>query len=89
VTFAFARAHRTDRAFLEGNLISVMARGSYSFDQRWTSTSGEAVARGPVAYLLRFVTLPVTKLMELHLGGTRRSRMAARQLPKELFQIFP
>lgn len=80
----------TDRAFLEGNLISVMARGSYSFDQRLDFNVQVKLLRGgPVAYLLRFVTLPVTKLMELHLGGTAQNPVwRPGNLPKELFQIF-
>ena len=53
------------------------AGGSYGF------------GKGGVAQVVRFVTSPVTKLFEFHLGGTMNEpKWTPSNLPKEMFLIF-
>lgn len=81
---------RAENAFLEGTVISVSASGSYYFDERLDMrVHVKLLRRGPIASVLRTVTFPVTKLLELHLGGTLgEPRWRPHNLPKELFLMF-
>ena len=77
-------------AMLGGSVLSVRASGSYAFDQRLDFTVEVKPLRGgPVAAVLRLLTLPVTKLLSFHLGGTLDNpKWRPMNLPKELFLIF-
>lgn len=80
----------SDDAHLEGRLISAGAEGCYHFDQRLdVRVHVKLLRRGYVASVLRLVTFPVTKLLEVHLGGTLSDpRWRPQNLPKELFLMF-
>ena len=84
------RKVHTNDAQLEGNILSVKGHGSYAFNEKLDfKVEVQLLRQGPVATLLRFVTLPVTKLLEFRLTGTLADpRWRPDNLPKELFLIF-
>lgn len=75
---------------LEGTVLSLLGKGCYRFDGNLDFTvEVKLLRRGYVAYLLRFVTLPVTKLLEFHLGGTPdKPQWRPQNLPQKLFLQF-
>jgi len=77
-------------AMLGGSVLSVRASGSYSFDKKLDYTvEVKPLRSGPIAAVLRLLTLPVTKLLSFHLGGTLDDpKWRPMNLPKELFLIF-
>ncbi len=80
----------TDALMLEGSTLSVMARGTYTFDQKLDfNVEVKPLRKGGVADVVRFITMPVTKLFEFHLGGTlSEPKWRPSNLPKEMFLIF-
>ena len=84
------RKVHTNDARLEGNILSVKGRGSYAFNEKLDfKVEVQLLRQGPVGNLLRFVTTPVTKLLEFHLTGTLADpHWRPDNLPKELFLIF-
>lgn len=80
----------TKDALLMGGLFSIHARGRYYFDQRLDFiVRVQLLKKGPLAKLANVVTFPLTKLLELHLGGrVSQPRWRPMNFPKELFLIF-
>lgn len=83
-------AFHTDDARLEGDVLSMKADGWYALDGSVRfKVQVQLLRRGPLAAVLRFVTMPVTKLLEFQLSGTLDDpRWRPVNLPKELFLIF-
>ena len=81
---------RTENAQLLGSTISLRARGYYDLENRLQVTAQVKLLRaGPIASVLRFVTWPLTRLMEFDVTGTpQQPRWEPRNLPKELFLMF-
>ncbi|HEY8240961.1 MAG TPA: AsmA-like C-terminal region-containing protein [Kiritimatiellia bacterium] len=81
---------RMDNAMLGGAVLSVSAKGTYSFDRKLDFiVEVKPLRGGPLAAVLRLVTLPVTKLLTFDLGGTiDHPKWRPSNLPKELFLIF-
>lgn len=84
------RAITTEDARLEGDILSIRAGGRYEIGGRMRFVvEVQLLRRGPVAAVLRLVTLPVTKLLEFQLSGTPEDpKWRPVNLPKELFLIF-
>lgn len=80
----------TDDLMLAGDVISMRADGEIEFDGRVDCrVEVQLLRRGPLAAILRFITLPVTKLLEFQLSGTLdEPKWRPVNLPKELFLIF-
>lgn len=80
----------SDEARLKGTLVSLRGEGDYYFDERLDLTvQVQLLQKGLVADAVRWVTSPVTKLLEFRLGGTiREPQWRPENLPKELFFIF-
>lgn len=56
---------------LQGSVFSVQAAGAYGFDHQIDYTMEVQLLRGgPIARLIRFVTRPVTRLLEFRLTGS-------------------
>ena len=74
---------------LEGNLISVSAEGNYAFDQSLDfDVKVKFLREGALAEVVQFLTTPLTKLLEFHLGGTLdQPAWSPENLPKEIFII--
>lgn len=83
-------AVRTEDARMEGDVLSMRAEGRYEFTGKVRfNVEVQLLRRGPVAAVLRFVTMPVTKLLEVQLSGTVDDpKWRPVNLPKELFLIF-
>jgi hypothetical protein len=75
---------------LEGDLISMRAEGELEFDGRADMRVEVQLLRsGPIAALLRLLTMPVTKLFEFRMTGTLLDpKWRPVNLPKEMFLIF-
>lgn len=75
---------------LSGDLISMRADGEMEFDGAIRMrVEVQLLRRGPLAALLRLLTMPVTKLFEFRLTGTLEDpKWRPVNLPKELFLIF-
>lgn len=75
---------------LEGTLISMKAAGYYAFDGRLRfNVEVQLLRKGPLASVLRLITLPVTKLLVFQLSGSVQDpQWRPANLPKELFLIF-
>lgn len=75
---------------LAGAVISMKAEGDIEFDGRVSiRVEVQLMRRGPIAFLLRLLTRPVTKLFEFQLSGTLADpKWRPVNLPKELFLIF-
>jgi len=80
----------TRAARLEGALISMKAAGYYAFDGRLRfNVEVQLLRKGPLASVLRLITLPVTKLLMFQLSGSvQEPQWRPTNLPKELFLIF-
>jgi hypothetical protein len=80
----------SEDARLEGDVLSMKADGRYAFDGNVRfKVQVQLLRRGPLAAVLRFVTMPVTKLLEFQLSGTIDDpHWRPVNLPKELFLIF-
>lgn len=80
----------SDDILLSGDLISMRADGEMEFNgEIRMRVEVQLLRRGPIAFLLRLVTLPVTKLFEFRLTGTLENpKWRPVNLPKELFLIF-
>ena len=80
----------TKDARLEGTVISMKAKGYYAFDGKVRfQVEVQLLRKGPLASVLRLVTLPVTKLLIFQLSGTVHDpQWRPVNLPKELFLIF-
>ncbi len=80
----------SDDIRLEGDVISMRAEGEIEFDgQARMRVEVQLLRRGPVAALLRLLTMPVTKLFEFRMTGTLDDpKWRPINLPKELFLIF-
>jgi hypothetical protein len=83
-------AIHSDDIRLEGDIISMRAEGSLEFDGRANMRVEIQLLRtGPIATLLRLLTLPITKLFEFRMTGTLLDpKWRPVNLPKELFLIF-
>ncbi len=79
-----------DNVQIEGSTVSVKARGSYHFDGEVDyRVRVQLLKGGPLAQLVRLVTLPISKLFEFRLTGTLTDPVwKPINLPKELFLIF-
>ena len=75
---------------LAGAVISMKADGEIEFDGRVRiRVEVQLMRRGPIAFVLRLLTRPVTKLFEFQLSGTLADpKWRPVNLPKELFLIF-
>jgi hypothetical protein len=80
----------TDDARLEGMVISMKLAGYYAFDGKLRfNVEVQLLRKGPIARVLRFITMPVTKLLVFQLSGTLNDpHWRPVNLPKELFLIF-
>lgn len=80
----------TDDLRLSGDILSIKASGYVEFDGRLNIRAQvQLLRKGPIAALLRLITLPVTKLFEFQLTGTlEQPKWRPVNLPKELFLIF-
>lgn len=80
----------TKDARVEGSVVSMKAGGYYAFDGKVRfNVEVQLLRKGPLATVLRFVTLPVTKLLMFQLSGTMQDpQWRPVNLPKELFLIF-
>lgn len=80
----------TEDLRLAGDLLSMKSRGDLEFDGHLQfRVEVQLLRRGPLAFLLRLITFPVTKLFEFQLGGTlAEPKWRPVNLPKELFLIF-
>ncbi len=80
----------TEDLRLAGDLLSMKSRGDLEFDGHLHfRVEVQLLRRGPLAFLLRLITFPVTKLFEFQLSGTLdEPRWRPVNLPKELFLIF-
>lgn len=80
----------TKDARVEGSVISMKAGGYYAFDGKVRfNVEVQLLRKGPLAAVLRFVTMPVTKLLVFQLSGTlQEPQWRPANLPKELFLIF-
>lgn len=81
---------RTENAQLLGSTLSLRARGYYDIENRLQIAAQVKLLRaGPIASVLRFVTWPITRLMEFDVSGPpQQPRWEPRNLPKELFLMF-
>lgn len=75
---------------LEGMVLSMKVTGAYAFDGTVRfNVEVQLLRKGPLAAVLRFITLPVTKLLVFQLTGTLNDpQWRPANLPKELFLIF-
>jgi len=75
---------------LEGAVLSVVGEGYYYFDETLdVSVEVKLLRSGYLASVLRFVTLPVTKVLEFQLTGNLvEPKWRPKYLPKELFLKF-
>ncbi len=80
-----------DEILIEGDVLSLVGKGDYALDGTLDFTVQVKLLRKHTlaADVFRFVTHPLSKLLEFHLGGT----LAAPQwrpvnIPKEIFLIF-
>lgn len=80
----------SDDIEMQGNVLSIWGKGCCRFDGDLdVVVQVKLLRRSYPAYVVRFVTFPVTKLLEFHLGGTIDDpRWRPENLPKELFLIF-
>lgn len=80
----------TDDLRLSGDVLSIKATGDLEFDGRLdVRVQVQLLRKGPLAAILRLITLPVTKLFEFQLTGTlEQPKWRPVNLPKELFLIF-
>lgn len=80
----------TKNARLAGSVISMKAVGYYAFDGKLKfRVEVQLLRKGPLASVLRFVTMPITKLLIFQLSGTLQDpRWTPVNLPKEMFLIF-
>lgn len=80
----------TENARLEGTVISMKLGGYYAFDGKVRfNVEVQLLRKGPLARVLRFITMPVTKLLVFQLSGTlNEPQWRPVNLPKELFLIF-
>lgn len=81
---------RSEDISIKGDIISLSGRGEYRFNHELDFQAQVKLLRsGTIAEILRVVTFPVTKLLELKLVGTLDDpRWRPRNLPKELFLQF-
>lgn len=84
------QAITTDNLRLSGDVLSLKATGDVEFDGRLDFRAQvQLLRRGPLAVVLRLLTMPVTKLFEFQLTGTLdEPKWRPVNLPKELFLIF-
>ena len=80
----------TKNARLEGTVISMKLGGYYAYDGKVRfNVEVQLLRKGPLARVLRFITMPVTKLLIFQLSGTlNEPQWRPVNLPKELFLIF-
>jgi hypothetical protein len=80
----------SDDVEMQGTVLSVLGSGCCRFDGHLDGVvQVKLLRRSYPAYVLRVVTLPVTKLLEFHLSGTVDDpRWRPQNLPKEMFLIF-
>ena len=80
----------SDSIMLEGAALSIRGRGKVSIQGNLSlDWQVQPLRKGGVAQVVRFVTSPVTKLFEFHLGGTvNEPKWTPSNLPKEMFLIF-
>ncbi len=76
----------TEQAELQGDILTMRARGSYGFDRSLDFVvEAKLLREGLVADVVRLLTLPVTKLLEFDLGGSLIApQWTPRNMPKEL-----
>lgn len=80
----------TDDIELQGNMLSIFGYGCYRFDGKLDfRVQVKLLRRSYPAYVVRFLTFPVTKLLEFHLSGSVDDpKWRPQNLPKELFLMF-
>ncbi len=80
----------TEDARLEGPVMGIKAKGYYTLGGGVRfRVEVQLLRKGPLASVLRLVTLPVTKLLIFQLSGTIQDpHWRPVNLPKELFLIF-
>lgn len=80
----------TRDARLQGMVLSMKVSGAYAFDGKVRfNVEVQLLRGGPLASVLRLITLPVTKLLVFQLTGTLDDpQWRPANLPKELFLIF-
>ncbi|MFC1461191.1 AsmA-like C-terminal region-containing protein [Verrucomicrobiota bacterium] len=81
----------SDGIFVEGDVLSLRGEGNYSLDGKLDFGVQVTFLRKHtfVGEVVRIVTLPVSKILEFHLGGTIKApRWRPVFLPKEMFFIF-
>lgn len=88
-TIADSRVRSRD-IYLQGAVISATGDGYYYFDERLdVRVQVKLLRAGTIASVVRLVTFPVTKLLEVNLSGTLADpRWRPQNLPKELFMLF-
>jgi hypothetical protein len=81
---------RSEDISIKGDIISLKGRGEYRFNHELDfQAQAQLLRNGAIAEILRVVTFPVTKLLELKLVGTFEDpRWRPLNLPKELFLQF-
>ncbi len=84
------RKLHSDDVYLEGAIMSISGKGDYAFDGELDFTVKVIPMReSALVSVLRFVTYPVSKLLEFHLGGTlAEPHWRPVNFPKEMFLIF-
>ncbi|MBU4200119.1 MAG: AsmA-like C-terminal region-containing protein [Verrucomicrobia bacterium] len=81
----------SDEILIEGDVLSLVGKGDYALDGTLDFTIQVKLLRKHTlaANVFRFVTNPVSKMLEFHLGGTVASpRWRPVNIPKEVFLIF-
>jgi len=81
----------SDEILIEGDIFSLVGQGDYYLDGTLDFTVQVKLLRKHTlaADVFRFVTHPVSKMLEFHLGGTLDSpRWRPVHIPKEVFLMF-
>jgi len=76
----------TENAELQGDLLTMQARGAYGFDRSLDFVvEAKLLREGLVAEVVRLLTLPVTKLLEYDLNGSLTApQWTPRNMPRDL-----
>ncbi len=81
---------RSDEVLMEGNILSLRARGTYDLDEQLDfRVQVQPLRRGWLVDAVRWVTYPVTRLLQFRLEGTLDDpKWRIENIPRELWSLF-
>jgi hypothetical protein len=84
------RAIRSEEIRIEGNLLSLAGWGTYELDGYLDfRVQVKPLRRGVIVDAVRFVTYPVSRLLQFHLQGTPDEPVwRVENMPSDLFRLF-